>query len=134
MESIRVWRKYRQMTLSQVAEKTGLSISFLSDLERGRTDSSLSTLRKLALCFHTQVATLLEKPTGEEGTMLIVFKQHLSHEDKDDLGMKIEAVTKEVPQFYELSTASSMHIRARSQEALGVLLKASYSFECILDC
>ncbi len=66
--------------------------------------------------------------------MLIVFKQYLSREDKDDLGMKIEAVTQEVPQFYDLSIASSMHIRARSQEALGVLLKASYSFECILDC
>lgn len=133
MESIRAWRKHRQMTLLQVAEKTGLSISFLSDLERGRTDPSFSTLRRLALCYSVQVACLLETPTGKEGTMLIVFKQHFTREEKDDIGMKIEAVTREVPQFYDLSFASSMHIRARSQEALGVLLKASYSFECILD-
>ncbi len=64
--------------------------------------------------------------------MLIVFKCHLSREDKDDLGRKIESVSREVPHFYEWSF-TTMHIRARSQEALGVLLMAGYSFECILD-
>ncbi len=35
MENLRTYRKRREMTLSEVAEKTGLSVSFLSDLERG---------------------------------------------------------------------------------------------------
>ncbi len=61
MQSIRAWRKRQHMTLSQVAEKTGLSISFLSDLERGRTDPSLSSLRKLAACYGVKVASLLDE-------------------------------------------------------------------------
>jgi DNA-binding XRE family transcriptional regulator len=61
MESIRTARKQRDMTLAEVAEKTGLSISFLSDLERGRTDPSLSTLRRIAACYGMPVAYLLEE-------------------------------------------------------------------------
>lgn len=38
-------------TLMELAEKTGLSASFLSDIERGRTDPSMKTLRKLAAAF-----------------------------------------------------------------------------------
>lgn len=64
MESIRTCRKQRDMTLAQVAEKTGLSVSFLSDLERGRTDPSLSTLKRLAACYSMPVAYLLEE-TGQ---------------------------------------------------------------------
>lgn len=66
--------------------------------------------------------------------MLITFKKHLSREEKDDLGMKIESAAKELPRFYDLSFATAMHLRARSHDALGVLLLAGYSFECILDC
>jgi transcriptional regulator with XRE-family HTH domain len=54
-------RKRRDMTLAQVAEYTGLSISFLSDLERGKTDPSLSSLRKIAGCYGVPVAYLLEE-------------------------------------------------------------------------
>jgi transcriptional regulator with XRE-family HTH domain len=61
MESIRIARKQRDMTLAQVAERTGLSVSFLSDLERGRTDPSLSSLRRLAACYGVKAASLLEE-------------------------------------------------------------------------
>src|SRR5260221_11347389 len=62
MESIRIARKQRDMTLAQVAARTGLLVSFLSDLERGRTNPSLSSLRKLAPCYGVHVARLLEVP------------------------------------------------------------------------
>lgn len=41
-------RAVRQMTLAELAAKTGLSVSFLSDIECGRTSPSLSTLEKIA--------------------------------------------------------------------------------------
>lgn len=41
-------RKMRHLTLKQVHEGTGLSISYLSDLERGVTRPSLETLERLA--------------------------------------------------------------------------------------
>lgn len=61
LRNIRTVRKQQKMTLAQVAEVTGLSISFLSDLERGRTNPSLSTLKRLAACYGVQVAYLLEE-------------------------------------------------------------------------
>lgn len=61
MQQIRELRKGQGMRLAQVAEKTGLSVSYLSDLERGRTDPSLKTLRLLAACFDVTVAHLLDE-------------------------------------------------------------------------
>lgn len=42
------WREAEGLTLMELAEKTGLSASFLSDIERGRTEPSIKTLRKIA--------------------------------------------------------------------------------------
>lgn len=48
---LRLMRGVRGLTLAQVAEGTGLSVSYLSDLERGRTNPSIETLEKIAT-FH----------------------------------------------------------------------------------
>ena len=50
-DQIRTLRVTRRLTLAQVADGTGLSLSYLSDIERGRTKPSLKTLEKLA-SFH----------------------------------------------------------------------------------
>ncbi len=41
-------RKSRRLTLAKVGNETELSVSFLSDIERGRTNPSLETLKKLS--------------------------------------------------------------------------------------
>ena len=46
-EHVRNIRKKRGITLKELAEKTGLSIGYISQIERNLTDPSLSTLRKL---------------------------------------------------------------------------------------
>lgn len=48
---IHEWRIAKEFTLKNLAEATGLSISFLSDIERGRTDPSVKTLLKIAAAF-----------------------------------------------------------------------------------
>lgn len=48
---LRLMRTVKGQTLSDVAAGTGLSISYLSDLERGRTNPSIETLEKIAV-FH----------------------------------------------------------------------------------
>ena len=45
---IREERLKRQLTLEQLAERTGLSKSFLSQAERGQTQASISSLKKIA--------------------------------------------------------------------------------------
>ena len=47
-EQIRNVRKSRGITLKELAERTGLSIGYISQIERDLTDPSLSTLRKLS--------------------------------------------------------------------------------------
>lgn len=48
---IRELREAGDLTLAQVSEASGLSISYLSDLERGRTEPSLDALRAIARAY-----------------------------------------------------------------------------------
>lgn len=47
-EQVRNVRKSRGITLKELAERTGLSIGYISQIERDLTDPSLSTLRELS--------------------------------------------------------------------------------------
>ncbi|HGY10066.1 MAG TPA: XRE family transcriptional regulator [Oceanithermus profundus] len=58
-ERFRELRKERGWRLKDVAEATGLSIPYLSDLERGRTNPSLDTLRTLAGAYGLSVHDLM---------------------------------------------------------------------------
>ncbi len=57
-QRLKARRKEHNLTLAQVGEEIGLSISFLSDLETGRATPSLDTLVKLAECYQTTVGEL----------------------------------------------------------------------------
>ena len=47
-DQIRSIRKRQEITFKELAEKTGLSIGYISQIERSLTDPSLSTLRKIS--------------------------------------------------------------------------------------
>ena len=51
-EHVRNIRKKRGITLKELSEKTGLSIGYISQIERNLTDPSLSTLRKLSAALY----------------------------------------------------------------------------------
>lgn len=60
-EKLRMLRKStRELTLVEVAKETGLSVSFLSDLERGQTRPSLDTLEKLSKFYRVNINELIE--------------------------------------------------------------------------
>lgn len=65
-------RKSRRLTLAQVKGGTKLSISFLSDIERGRTNPSLETLNRLSRFYELPVNELLAtsgyRPNGNGPT------------------------------------------------------------------
>lgn len=58
-DRVRELRGYYDLTLKRLAEITGLSVSYLSDIERGRTSPSLTTLEALAKAFRLSVADFL---------------------------------------------------------------------------
>jgi DNA-binding transcriptional MerR regulator/quercetin dioxygenase-like cupin family protein len=52
---LRRLRRERSMTLSEAANGTGLSVSFLSCLERGQAHASVAALQRLAVFYRTNV-------------------------------------------------------------------------------
>ena len=52
---LRRLRQQRDMTLSEAAKGTGLSVSFLSSLERGQVHASVATLQKLSVFYETNI-------------------------------------------------------------------------------
>lgn len=65
---LRRLRKSRRLKLVEVSEAIKLSVSFLSDVERGRTKPSLDTLEKLATFYQLSVNDIL-KETEFGGTV-----------------------------------------------------------------
>jgi len=57
-------RRTRGITLVEVGEKTGVSISFLSSLERGYARPSIATLQKLAQFYDTNVLSFFAEKSG----------------------------------------------------------------------
>lgn len=47
-KSIRLCRKYSELTQTELAKKADISVSYLSLLEKGKRDPNISTLNKLA--------------------------------------------------------------------------------------
>ena len=58
---IRRMRKSQNLILSDLGEKTGLSISFISQIERGIINPSIISLRKIALALGTTLILFFEE-------------------------------------------------------------------------
>jgi transcriptional regulator with XRE-family HTH domain len=65
---VRALRDERQWTQARLAEQSGLDVSYISQIERGRRDPSLSSLRALAQAFSLTLPELFseEQPTAHE--------------------------------------------------------------------
>jgi DNA-binding transcriptional MerR regulator/quercetin dioxygenase-like cupin family protein len=59
-QSFRRLRTRRGLSLAQVAHATKVSVGFLSALERGQMRSSISTLRRIARFYRTNILSLFE--------------------------------------------------------------------------
>ena len=62
-ERLRAIRRLRRVTLKTVAERAELSESFLSQVERGRANASIASLKRIAGALGVNVADLFE-PNG----------------------------------------------------------------------
>jgi transcriptional regulator with XRE-family HTH domain len=63
-ERLRAMRLLRRLTLREVAEAAGVSESFVSQLERGRSSASVATLQRLAAAVGIEISDLF---AGEDG-------------------------------------------------------------------
>lgn len=66
---IKALRKKKKMTLKNIADETGYSISFLSQLERGKSSATLESLKKISLALGVNPGYFFEN--DEEETKVV---------------------------------------------------------------
>jgi transcriptional regulator with XRE-family HTH domain len=60
---LKVLRQRKRLSVRDLAAKTGMSYTYLSNIENGKANPSLNTLSRLATVLGVSVATLLKDPT-----------------------------------------------------------------------
>lgn len=58
---LKVWREYRGLTQHQLAEKAGISVPFLSQIESGKRKASIGVLVRIASILQVDVDDLISK-------------------------------------------------------------------------
>ena len=104
---LRKLRRERSMTLSEAAAGTGLSVSFLSCLERGQAHASVATLQRLAMFYKTNVLSFFG---GAEQTGKLV-RAHQRIELSSEPGVQLELLavgaTAMEPHLFRLAPGTS---------------------------
>lgn len=77
---IRQLRRARRITLEALSQASGLSKSFLSDIERGRSDITLTSLQRIAQALGVQLAYFFRLEEEDDTTGPKIVKAHERHE------------------------------------------------------
>lgn len=124
-KKIKYIRKQRNLTLQNLADKTGLSVAFMSKLERGLTSPTISSLLKVCKALEVDLAELTQSPEN----LSPVIRKHERPEMMPSHDGKIK---------YEFGTQGSRKIkglwitfgpgardisRGHSEEELGIIVK-----------
>ncbi|WP_027415135.1 helix-turn-helix domain-containing protein [Aneurinibacillus terranovensis] len=64
-KKIKDLRKKNDMTLKDLSEKTGLSVSFLSQVERGSTSLAITSLKKIADAFKVPITEFFDNESNQ---------------------------------------------------------------------
>lgn len=64
--NVSMFRKKRGYTLDELAQKAGISTSFLSNIEKGSRKATLLTINKLADALEKPLSSLIAYRIGEE--------------------------------------------------------------------
>jgi len=62
---VRMVRKEKKMSLKELSERSGLSISFLSNYENGKVNISVASLKKISLALGVPISRLLSDGAGD---------------------------------------------------------------------
>ncbi len=69
---LKALRHRHKMTLDQLAQRSNLTKSYLSKVERGMSEPSISTVLKLAKAFNVDVSDLIGSPDNEDSGVSVV--------------------------------------------------------------
>jgi transcriptional regulator with XRE-family HTH domain len=80
-ERLRAIRQLRRRTLKEIASAAGISESFLSQLERGRTNATIATLQRLATALGIEVSDLFTTGSGRPQVLRADARQYVAWGD-----------------------------------------------------
>jgi transcriptional regulator with XRE-family HTH domain len=92
-QNIRNRRKKFKLTLIEVSKRTGVSQSFLSQIEQSKVSPSLQTLNKIAAALQTTITSLLQTNSSKGKDILIKQKDRQVIDD-DSKKLTIELLSK----------------------------------------
>lgn len=104
---LRRLRRKRGMTLSQAARRTQLSVSFLSSLERGKTNASIATLQKLAVFYGTNVQSFFGASRKPHKLVTPRNRRQLSNEPGVHIELLAQGASVMQPHLYRIAPGSS---------------------------
>lgn len=81
MLKIRDYRKEKKLTIKELSALTGFSISYISQVERGEIDPSLSSLRKFAAVFQVPLYMILDDADAAKNLTLRREQQLVSYSE-----------------------------------------------------
>ncbi|CAG7616930.1 hypothetical protein PAESOLCIP111_01960 [Paenibacillus solanacearum] len=123
-ERIKFFRKQQTMTQVQLAERAGLSRSYLADVEGNRYNPSVDTLKSIAKALHIEAHQLLDEqwnddPAGQPGP-----KPAFTSKEERDIAKDLERIMSDL----ESGEALAFHgepIDEESKELLRISLENS---------
>lgn len=133
-ERLRELRQQHGLTLLQLSQQTTLSVSYLSDLERGRTNPSIDTLERIAGAYRMLLGELMAGVDGwqvsprqtlapglqelvERGTIDLATAQDLSRVELR--GKRPQSAEEWLELYYHLRTLMRPYFTQDEQEQSG---------------
>jgi transcriptional regulator with XRE-family HTH domain len=112
-EGIRRERLRRGMTLAQLASQVSLTVSAISQIERGASDPSINSLRRIAQAFNMPMFQFLIGTTSRE---IVVRGSHRTRLTFPDRELEYELVSADTSgEFEVLSLTLAAHGRTSSR-------------------
>src|SRR5437868_13977517 len=68
---VRVWRQHRGLSARDLAEKTGLSAAYISEIETGKKDGSVSAMKRIAEILHMDIDDLVYEISATVGGLMV---------------------------------------------------------------
>ncbi|WML35957.1 helix-turn-helix transcriptional regulator [Clostridium sp. OS1-26] len=91
-DRIKTLRKEHSLTLKDLSEKANISVSFLSDIENGRSNPSLERLNDIAKALDTTTSYLL----GENQLINEKKETQLTKKDEKDIEKRLNQIKTEL--------------------------------------
>jgi transcriptional regulator with XRE-family HTH domain len=137
---IRTLRKQRQLSLVSLAERTSLSIGFISQIERGLSSPSLRALTSVADALEVSLSSLFDGPRRERGAgNVVVRERERAMLDSWRSGIHKHLLTADAPPRFsfflmtmESGAASGREYYTHQGEEAGLVLKGRLKL-CVDD-